>query len=114
MLDELSGDHAQSLQLATYAQQMQTDDDVDKTTTAVELDQRLVISMVVSDTKLGALVAKKALTYTGYESSLIELNNLVQTAMMNAVSCTYGYFISPNTPIISNQTVLELVKNTRN
>ena len=65
--------------------------------------------MVASDTKLGALVTNKALTHTGYESSLIKLNNIVQTAMMHAVSCTYGYYNLPNSPIISNVTVLELV-----
>ena len=58
MLDELSGNHAQSLQLAIAAQQLLTEDDGVNTTTT-EVDHSLIMSMVVADTNLGAQVAKK-------------------------------------------------------
>ena len=108
MLDELSGDHAQLLQLATIAQQLISDDNTVKTATSA-LDHSVIMAMVVADTALGAQVAKKSLTYTGYESSLLQLNNIVQHVMMYVVSCTYGLFCSPNPPIIINVAVLGLV-----
>ena len=109
MLDELSGDHAQTLHLAMIAQLMQTEDDSTKATINTKLDQCLIETMVTSDTIIGAQVTKNLLTYTGYGASLLELHIIVQTAMMNTVSSTYGYFLLPNTPIISNMAVLELV-----
>ena len=108
MLDELSGDHAQSLQLATMAQQLMSDD-TEKTTSS-EVNHSAIMSMVVSDKILGAKVVKKSLTYTGNEVSLLKLKNIVQTLMNCAVSSTYGQFASPNSPIISNTGVLGLVK----
>ena len=94
MLDELSGDHAQSLQLAMAAHQLLTEDDGVKTT-ATEVDRSLIMSMVVADTNLGAQVAKQSSSYTGYETLLLELNIIVQNEIMIAVSSTYGYFILP-------------------
>ena len=46
------------------------DDDTSKTTTS-EIDHSVIMSMVVSDTTLGAQVARKDLTCTGYESVLL-------------------------------------------
>ena len=108
MLDELSGDHAQSLQLATMAQNLLSDD-TEKTSSS-EVKHSTIMSMVVSDKLLGCEVVKKALTYTGYEASLVKLNGIVQNLMCCAVSSTYGQFGSPNSPIISNTAVLGLVK----
>ena len=108
MLDELSGDHAQSLQLATIAQQLMTEDDKSNKKTP-ELDHNLIMSMVGFDTTLDTQVARKALNHTGHEASLSQLNNIVQTAMMDAVASTYGFFCSPNSPIISNETIVGLV-----
>ena len=81
MLDELSGNHAQSLQLATIAQQLMTEDDKSNMKTP-ELDHNLIISMVGFDITLDTQVARKALTHTGYESSLSYLNNIVQPLKM--------------------------------
>ena len=49
------------------------------------------------------------MAYTGHESLLLKLDTIVQNEMMTAISSTYGYFISPNAPIISNAAVLRLV-----
>ena len=63
MLDELSGDHAQSLQLAMTAQQLLTEDDGVKKA-ATEVYATMIMSMVVANTNIAAQVAKKALSYT--------------------------------------------------
>ena len=65
--------------------------------------------MISADTKLGAKLANKALTYTGYDSALLELNSIVQTVLMHDVSCTFGLFSSPNSPVVSNEAVIGLV-----
>ena len=75
MLDEVSGDHSQSLKLVTIAQQLVENDETAKKITA-ELDHNVIIYMVGADTTLGDKVAKKALTYTGYESALLEQKTL--------------------------------------
>ena len=74
------------------------------------MNNSAIMSMIVSDTVLGSMVVKKAWTYTGYEASLIKLNQVVQDLMHGAVSRTYGEFGSPNSPIITNKAVLGLVK----
>ena len=108
MLDEVFGDHAQSLQLKTIAQKLVENNETAKKVTA-ELDHNLIMSMVSADTTLGAKVANKALTYTGYESALLELNSIVQTIMIHVMSCTYGLFSSPKSPKVSNEAVVGLV-----
>ena len=85
-------------------------DNVDTTkSTTSSLNHNVIMSMVADDISLGAQVVRKALTYTGYESKLLQLNNTVQTVMMNTVSSTYGLFCSPNSPIVSNSSVMGLV-----
>ena len=96
------------MQLKTIAQKLVENNETAKKVTA-ELDHNLIMSMVSADTTLGAEVANKVLTYTGYESALLELNSIVQTVMMHTVSCTYGLFSSPNSPILSNEAVIGLV-----
>ena len=70
MLDKLSGDHIKSLQFATIAQQLLKDYNT-VNTTCLELDHSVILSMIRTDTQLGAPITQKALTYTGYEFSLL-------------------------------------------
>ena len=87
MLDELSGDHAQSLQLATIAQQLMTEDDKSNKKTP-ELDHNLMISMVGFDMTLDTQVARKDLTHTGYKSSLSQSKKVSTNACGEANSMT--------------------------
>ena len=77
MLNELHGDHAQSLQLATVAQTLIKDDEAEQSK-KTDPDRSVLLSMVGIDTALDSLLAKKVLTYHRYESSLLELNEMVQ------------------------------------
>ena len=84
------------------------DEDTSKTTIS-ELDHSVIMYMVVADKTLGVQVARKALTYTRYESALFQLNNISQTVMMHALSCIFVLFYSLNSPIVLNEVVLRLV-----
>ena len=109
MLDELSGDHAQSLQLATSAQRiLQLEGKTSVDTLLIIYDAALV--KVKLDKDLGIEFAKGALPNVGFDSALMELNDIVQNIMMTAASKMYGHFCSPNSPIISNSTVVYLVE----
>ena len=109
MLDEFTGDHAQSLQLAMSAQQIIQLEETKKIENT-KVDYDVVFSQVKKDNKLGVRIVKNALTTIGYESALLQFNSVVQNTMMTAVSKMYGHFSSPNSPIISNSQVFDLVQ----
>ena len=59
MLDKVSGDHAQLLQLENIAQQLVENDETAKKIKA-ELDHNVIMSMAGTNTTLGAKVPKKS------------------------------------------------------
>ena len=109
MLNKLHYDRTKTLQLATIVTELLKDDSV-VINKILDPDRSVLLTMVGFDTTLDSLVTKNALTYNGYESSLLELNGIVQREMMGAVSNMYGCFVSPNLPILLNVTVLKLVQ----
>ena len=108
ILDELYGDYAQLLQLATSVHQiMQVDEGKKVDSSAVSYD--FILSDMKNNNELSARFAKNVLTSVGYEAALLELNSIIQHTMMTAVSKCYGHYSSPNSPVISSKTVIELV-----
>ena len=75
MLDELWGDHAQTLQIATVAQEMIKDDD---TTTGgtTNIDVGAVLNQIGKDNNVSVQFVQKALSSPVYESSLLQLNKI--------------------------------------
>ena len=76
MLEEFTGDNAQSLQLATSAQRIIQAEET-KTVESLNMDYDAVLVKVKNDTHLGVRFSKGALTSVGYESALLELNGIV-------------------------------------
>lgn len=110
MLDEFTGDHAQSLQLATSPQQIIQAEETKKVD-SFNVDYAAVIVKVKNDNSLGVRFAKSILTSVGYDSALLELNGIVKNTMMTAASKMYGYFSSPiNSLVISNENIFKLVQ----
>ena len=80
-----------------------------KTVENADIDFDVALNVVSRDQNVSVWFVKKALSCAGYESSLLQLNKIVQSTMMFAVSQMYGHFASLNTPILSNRDVLTLV-----
>ena len=93
MLHELNGDHNQTLKLATVNQHILMQDKE---------------KLIAGDTD-SAQAVTSALSMPGNEKALLELNNVVQNTMLEAVSCMYGTFCSPNSAVISNSTLTGLI-----
>ena len=82
----------------------------DKKGDNLSINYNVALEKVKSYKDLGVKFAISALTNTGFESAFLELNCIFQNTMMKAASVMYVHFLSPNSPIISNRTVVILVE----
>ena len=67
------------------------------------------LAKVKSDTEFEVTFAKGALTSVVFDAAFLELDGIVQHTMMTAAFKIYRHLSSPNSPIISNSTAVNLV-----
>ena len=108
MIDKLSEDHTQELQLASSAQHILQDEEFKKVDSNT-INYDVALAKVKSDTEFDVTFVKSALTSVFFDAAFLELDGIVQHTMMTSASKIYRHLSSPNSPIISNSTVVNLI-----
>ena len=98
MFRELYGDHHQVLQLAGMAGNTMKQNSVTIDGNTDDVKNRITIKTIQTYVNIPRA-----------DPLLVELNNIVQYIFKTAVSNAYGTFCSPNTSIISNKSIQNIV-----